>query len=355
MKLKTLLLSTLALSVLAGWLVYTESSNYGTVASATDDKLLVPPQNIAQTDEFAFFGSEKTTPLLRIAKSDEDYWFLPDYYQAPVAFDKLSEFSRKLLEMKQLRSFNPSETNKKELEIGTSTLQLIGKDKTTIQTIHFGRQSDRGFYLQPSESAPIVLTNAVPYWDTFAKNWVDRVIIPFEAGQFQWVSIQCPDETAPLVIERDVPLSPWKIISEVSVGESIIVKASVLNDTLQQLVSSRFLRIITDLSEERRTALLESTVWSIHLRTFSRDEAMIQLVRETVEPTSADAAEATTPSSPTFRYYAFYELKGSQFKWPADTIKMLAFEESVAVFNVIPKHSTDLWELGNSESVESVK
>lgn len=192
MKLKTLALTVAALAVLSliTWFVRRPPA-----PPAPDPRVgqnLLDPAVISRAAEVTL---ENEGESLTLVKQAESQWIVPQYYDLPADFYRLSRLIAAFREstIEKLVTSSPQRIDR--LSFGNRRIALRDSAGTEIWSIEPGGDAESGgtFIRYPGESKAY-LANFTLYFDTDPLNWVDKQLIDVSPDTIAGIEIAFPDE-----------------------------------------------------------------------------------------------------------------------------------------------------------------
>lgn len=150
MKTKPLFIAVCVLAVLtafAWWRGGRSATHPEATASLTGQKLLSPDVLRAAARIRLSAANDERSVLL--AKQPDGSWILPEYHGMPVDFEKLSHFTRNLLEGEVARHVTSNPERLARLELGKHRVVLLGEDGRSLWELEAGSNRDGGGQFYP--------------------------------------------------------------------------------------------------------------------------------------------------------------------------------------------------------------
>lgn len=356
MKPKPLAISVVVLALLAAIAWYLQRPPAAPPPDPRVGHPVLADATLGRADQVRLTDQGKTVLL---KKSAGGKWVDASYYDLPVDFSKLSQFTDGLVKAKVRRLVSRRAPVLARLGFKGTTVTLLGGGGKPLWKLTFGKEADSGGrFIKYDDEAKAYLADLTSYIDSDPKNWADSTLVNLKSADVASIDIGfAPGKS--VTVSRTKKGADWES-SGTPAGQR--VKASAVSDLLSSLTSLRFKNTTAPDDPAVKAARAHSR--TVTITTFDHRTLTIGLGRKPAEkvpapvpakpkPKTGKSASKTKSKAPPKKpkektipagpVYAF--VHSSNAKAPVNALmKKRAFQVFSWNFTSLPKKPTDLFE-----------
>ncbi len=287
MKLKPLLIAVTLLAAGAGlayWLSpYTNQTAERDPLAGTS---LLDAETLNNTHRIELSGGNNGSRVA-LEINAEGEWHLPDHYGIPADMDKLSRFTRSLLETKRQRRVTANPERLERLGLDQGRIVLRDPDGTEIWNLQVGGRGETGgSFVRPAGEDAAYLTDTAIRIDSRLENWPVKRPLNFDASEVAALTLEFPGESAALSLGRN---DPGETFSAGGGGALGSIRQDEVDRLLRRLLNARF-NEVRDHADAEAVAARENAR-EITLRRFDDTEYTLLIGRKPAAATGESATE----------------------------------------------------------------
>lgn len=200
MKIKTLILTVLALAALAAVAYFANRSTPPPSADARVSQPLLQPAAAEAAAKVKIADQGKSVLL---AKQPDGSWHVSSYYDLPADFSKLSTLVGELTAAKveQLVTANPEKLTR--LEFKDTQIALLDSGDKPLWNITLGKNADAGGrFVRFGDEAKGFRANLNVWLDPESKNWANASLVELKPDEVSRIEMDVPGMTTPVIVTR---------------------------------------------------------------------------------------------------------------------------------------------------------
>jgi hypothetical protein len=207
MKIKSLIVSILVLAALAGVAYVARRPAPPPTADARINQSLVDRAVIEKAARLRLSDAGKTVELVRQA---DGTWRVPNYYDMPADFTKLSGFVSSLSEAKLQRLVTSTPERVARLEFKDTKIELLDSEGKALLTVTLGKNPETGSgrFVRFADENKAYLASLSAWLDTEAKNWANAELTNLKPDDIAKVEIPFA-EGGPITVSRAKKDDAW--------------------------------------------------------------------------------------------------------------------------------------------------
>lgn len=347
MKTTPLLITVILLAAGAGlglWLADRSDATGSDPSPRVGEKLLAP-ETLESAREIQLLG-DQGQPAVRLLQADNE-WTLPDYFGLPVDFNKLSSFTRSLLEADIERHVTSNPESLDRLELGRNSVRLLGEDDKAWELQTGAQGSSGGQFIRFEDESSAYLTPASLYIDTTSKNWAQKQPLTFQEADVARIELSLDGEE-PLVLARTTPGSDF---AGENFPEEWAVKNGEVTRLIRTLANARFTDAVA--ADHPDAVAARDASQTVALQLFDGKRFTLEIGRRPAppkeEPSEAsavgdgpsEAEEAQVDPPKPGPVFIFYRSNAPGFIW-SDAMERAALKFPDHIFDQIPNSREEL-------------
>lgn len=294
MKIKSLIVSILVLAALAGVAYVARRPAPPPAADARINQSLVDRAVIEKAARLRLSDAGKTVELVRQA---DGTWRVPNYYDMPADFTKLSGFVSSLSEAKLQRLVTSTPERVARLEFKDTKIELLDSDGKALLTVTLGKNPETGSgrFVRFADENKAYLASLSAWLDTEAKNWANAELTNLKPDDIAKVEIPFA-EGGPITVSRAKKDDAWTA-DKTPAGQK--VKADKIASLLSSIGVVRFSD--TTALDDANAAAAKANQRVFKLTTFDNKSVTVAVGRKPEEkklkPLAASADGKSGPAA----------------------------------------------------------
>jgi hypothetical protein len=294
MKIKSLIVSILVLAALAGVAYVARRPAPPPTADARINQSLVDRAVIEKAARLRLSDAGKTVELVRQA---DGTWRVPNYYDMPADFTKLSGFVSSLSEAKLQRLVTSTPERVARLEFKDTKIELLDSEGKALLTVTLGKNPETGSgrFVRFADENKAYLASLSAWLDTEAKNWANAELTNLKPDDIAKVEIPFA-EGGPITVSRAKKDDAWTA-DKTPAGQK--VKADKIASLLSSIGVVRFSD--TTALDDANAAAAKANQRVFKLTTFDNKSVTVAVGRKPEEkklkPLAASADGKSGPAA----------------------------------------------------------
>ncbi len=337
MKPRTLLITLLALGIIA-WLAVTLSNRNLTPPASIVGQALLSNQTLVATNTIEIKDSTEPQPLILQLDTQANLWRINSYHNAPANLTRIAKLTDDLQGSKIQREVTSNPDRFPRLGLGERTITFRDDQNKTIYNLQLGKTSEGGglFAKRENDSAAVEIHPQI-FFSARPDEWLARDLFQFKPEDITALTVELPDGSKS--IYQRGPEKQWQLV-EPTPPEGKTINTEIPQRILQLLLTTSFFQhhirgdteAIPAYENSREITFSLSDGETFSLRIGRRPATIPPQVSETSDQTN----EQNTTAAPAGPVLIFLESAPEKFVW-SEAAKTILPVSTETLWNALPQ------------------